>query len=106
MKITVVVAFAGAALLLAPAMAQEKAKRQRLAVATGDVVSRDQELGKSFRVRADDLPAPRATQPVSNGPLTLAFARQTPTVPDGFTATLVAKLEHPRRLLVLPNGDL
>jgi hypothetical protein len=28
------------------------------------------------------------------------------TVPEGFAATLFAKLANPRRLLVLPNGDL
>ena len=52
------------------------------------------------------MPAPGATRPVSNAPLTLPFEAQTPKVPAGFIATLFAKLEHPRRLLVLPNGDV
>jgi glucose/arabinose dehydrogenase len=95
-----------AALLIPSAFAEQKAKRQRMAVETKELVSRDQEPGKSFRVRADDLPAPRATQPVANGPLSLPFEGQTPKLPEGFAATLVAKLEHPRRLLVLPNGDV
>jgi glucose/arabinose dehydrogenase len=106
MKTTVVVALAGAALLLPPAMAQEAGEGEKLEVAAGDVVSRDQEPGKSFRVDPDGLPAPHATRSASNPPQTLAFAGQAPTVPDGFSASLVAKLEHPRRLLVLPNGDL
>jgi len=35
------------------------------------------------------------------------YQGQTPRVPEGFTATPFATgLEHPRRLLVLPNGDV
>ncbi len=104
MKIGLIVALL-LATLATPAAFAETAKRQRLA-ATTDIVSRDQELGKSHTVRPEDLPAPRATQPVSNAALTLPFDGQTPKVPDGFTATLFAKLQHPRRLLVLPNGDV
>jgi glucose/arabinose dehydrogenase len=66
----------------------------------------DQEIGKQFRISADELPKPKATPAVSNGPLALPFQDQTPKVPEGFRATLFAKLEHPRRLLVLPNGDI
>ena len=105
MKICLVVALLLVA-LATPAAFAEKAKRHRHAAATTDVVSPDQELGKSFTVRAEDLPAPHATKSVSNGPMTLPFAGQTPKVPDGFSATLFAKLKHPRRLLVLPNGDV
>src|SRR5689334_617963 len=106
MKITILAILAGAALLLAPAMAQQTGERPRQAVATGEVVSRDQDPGKSFRVEPDGLPAPHATRSVSNPPQPLAFAGQAPTLPEGFSASLVAKLQHPRRLLVLPNGDL
>ena len=93
-----------AAALIAPGA--EAAQRQRTTVATADVLARDQELGRSFRVGADDLPAPGATPAVANAPLYLPFKGHTPKVPEGFTATLFAKLEHPRRLLVLPNGDV
>ena len=93
------------AMLTTSAAFAEKAKRQ-LAAATTNIVSRDQELGQSHSVRPEDLPAPGATKPVSNAPLTLPFDGQTPRVPEGFTASLFAKLEHPRRLLVLPNGDV
>jgi hypothetical protein len=76
MKIGLIVAFL-LATLATPAAFAEKANRQRLA-ATTDLVSRDQDLGKSHTVRAEDLPAPRATQPVSNAPLTLPFDGQAP----------------------------
>ena len=37
----------------------------------------------------------------------MPYAGQVPRVPDGFTATPFATgLDHPRRLLVLPNGDV
>jgi glucose/arabinose dehydrogenase len=67
----------------------------------------DQELGRRFLVKPEDLPPPRTGPIVSNRPLTLAYHGQTPRVPEGFKATLFASgLQHPRRLLVLPNGDV
>ena len=66
----------------------------------------DQSVGKWFQHRADELPHPHATPAVSNGSLTVPFDGQAPKVPEGFLATLFAKLDHPRRLLVLPNGDI
>jgi glucose/arabinose dehydrogenase len=69
-------------------------------------VSPDQEIGKRFEITEAQLPPPYATRAVSNGPLTLPFTDQRPRVPDGFSVSLFAKLQHPRRLLVLPNGDV
>ena len=67
----------------------------------------DQELGRRFAVKPEDLPPPRTGPVVSNRPLTIAYQDQTPRVPEGFKATLFASgLQHPRRLLVLPNGDV
>lgn len=66
----------------------------------------DQVMGKVFRVTPSSLPRPNATPAVSNGPLTVPFKAQTPRVPGGFKVTLFAKLENPRRILVLPNGDI
>jgi glucose/arabinose dehydrogenase len=106
MHIGLLAALVVSALVLPSAALAENTKRQRVAAANTDLVSDDQELGKSQTVRPADLPAPRATRPVSNGPLTLPFDGQTPKVPQGFSATLFAQLEHPRRLLVLPNGDI
>jgi glucose/arabinose dehydrogenase len=106
MHISLLVALVVSALVLPQTVLAENVKRQRLAAATSDFASDDQELGKSHSVQAEDLPAPHATRAVSNGPLTLPFDGQIPKVPEGFSATLFAKLEHPRRLLVLPNGDV
>jgi glucose/arabinose dehydrogenase len=67
----------------------------------------DQQLGRRFMVKPDDLPPPRTGPMVANGPLTIPYQGQTPRVPEGFTVTAFATgLENPRRLLVLPNGDV
>src|SRR5215831_19895245 len=67
----------------------------------------DQELGRRFMVKAEDLPRPGTGPIVSSRSLTLAYHGQAPRVPEGFKATLFASgLQHPRRLLVLPNGDV
>ena len=67
----------------------------------------DQELGRRFIVKPDDLPPPKTGPLVAARPLTLPYQGQTPRLPEGFTATpFVTGLEHPRRLLVLPNGDV
>src|SRR5947207_8755241 len=67
----------------------------------------EQTLGRRFTVKAEDMPRPYSGQVVSNRSLTLAYEGQVPRVPEGFTATLFASgLAHPRRLLVLPNGDV
>jgi glucose/arabinose dehydrogenase len=87
---------------------QAQNSRTAKASASSDPASLpDQELGRRFVVKAEDLPPPRTGPVVSNRPLTLTFQDQTPRVPEGFKATLFASgLQHPRRLLVLPNGDV
>jgi glucose/arabinose dehydrogenase len=95
---------AGGAALTALSVVREVAPAQR-SPASAEAFAADQQLGKRFRISAGELPAPKPTS-IRNGPRTLAFEGQTLTVPDGFTATLFAKLENPRRLLVLPNGDI
>ena len=53
------------------------------------------------------MPSPKTGPIVSSRVLTIAYQGQTPRVPAGFEATPFATgLEHPRRLLVLPNGDV
>jgi glucose/arabinose dehydrogenase len=65
------------------------------------------EIGRRFRIDPAELPAPKTTPIVSNRPLTLTYSGQVPQVPAGFTATAFATgLANPRRLLVLPNGDV
>jgi glucose/arabinose dehydrogenase len=67
----------------------------------------EHEIGRRFRLDPAQLPAPKSSPIVTNRPLTLPYDGQVPQVPAGFKATLVASgLAHPRRLLVLPNGDV
>lgn len=67
-----------------------------------------QEPGTRYEVRPEDLPAPYASQSVSQGPQRAARPESGALqVPEGFEATLFAAgLTHPRALLVLPNGDV
>jgi len=67
----------------------------------------EQEIGKQFRITPDTLPKPYAVPSVDNSALTIPYSGQKLRAPDGFTVTAFAtKLTHPRRLLVLPNGDV
>jgi glucose/arabinose dehydrogenase len=67
----------------------------------------DQEIGRRITVKAEDLPEPKTGPVVASRPLTIPYSGQAPRVPEGFTATPFATdLEHARRLLVLPNGDV
>src|SRR5262245_36848544 len=107
----VIVATASLALTCAasvPGAAQRKDAPAQPAAQPADPASLpDQELGRKFTVKPEDLPAPKTGPVVSSRSLTLPYQSQTPRVPEGFTATLFASgLEHPRRLLVLPNGDV
>jgi glucose/arabinose dehydrogenase len=65
------------------------------------------EIGHRFRIDPTDLPGPKASPIVSNRSLIVPYSGQVPQVPAGFTATPFATgLVNPRRLLVLPNGDV
>ena len=67
----------------------------------------EHEIGRRFHIDPNDLPAPKTGPIVTNRSLVLPYAGQAPQVPPGFTATLFASgLANPRRLLVLPNGDV
>ena len=67
----------------------------------------EQKLGQRITVKAEDLPAPYKGTIMAARSLVLPRTDQVPRVPEGFTATLFASgLAHPRRLLVLPNGDV
>ena len=66
----------------------------------------EQEIGRRFRIKPENLPAPKATTVASSRSFAIPYAGQTPRVPDGFKINLFAGgLWHPQRLLVLPNGD-
>jgi len=67
----------------------------------------EQEIGHRFLVKPEDLPQPKATPVASSRSFVLSYTGQVPRVPDGFEVTLFARgLEHPRRMLVLSNGDI
>ena len=67
----------------------------------------DQEPGKRFEIRAEALPEPYADEAVRNPPNVVARGPSEPTAPEGFVVTLFAdQLKHPRKLLVMKNGDV
>ena len=102
--------FAGGATILplAPAAAQgnETSRPQAESALTQNFIA-EHEIGRRFHVDPADLPAPKTGPIVTNRPLTMRYDGQVPQVPPGFTATPFATgLTNPRRLLVLPNGDV
>src|SRR4030095_14702961 len=89
-----------------PALAQPKA-----APPTPDALKEnflaEHEIGRRFSLDPAQLPAPKSAPIVTNRVLTLPPEGHVPQVPAGFQATLFASgLANPRRLLVLPNGDV
>src|ERR1700730_1629037 len=67
----------------------------------------EHEIGRRFQLAPNNLPAPKRGPIVSNRSLVVPYAGQAPSVPEGFSATPFATgLANPRRLLVLPNGDV
>jgi glucose/arabinose dehydrogenase len=67
----------------------------------------EHEIGRRFHIDPHDLPAPKTGPIVTDRSLIVPYSGQTLQVPSGFTATLFASgLANPRRLLVLPNGDV
>ena len=87
------------------ATAQQSRSSQQ---ATFDPASNpDQELGRRFLIKAEALPPPKSDPIAASRSLVVPYAGQVPRVMEGFTATpFVTGLEHPRRLLVLPNNDV
>jgi glucose/arabinose dehydrogenase len=68
---------------------------------------KEHEPGRRIRIDPADLPAPKTGPIVTNRPLIVPYSGQAPQAPAGFTATPFATgLANPRRLLVLPNGDV
>jgi len=65
------------------------------------------EIGRRFHIDPADLPPPKTGAIVTDRPLIVPYSGQGLQVPPGFTATPFATgLVNPRRLLVLPNGDV
>ena len=64
-------------------------------------------IPRRYRIRRSAAASPKTGPVAASRSMTLPYSGQTPHVPEGFTATAFAiGLEHPRRLLVLPNGDV
>jgi glucose/arabinose dehydrogenase len=67
----------------------------------------EHEIGHRFHIDPNELPIPKIGPIVTNRSLVVPYNGQVPQVPPGFTATPFATgLANPRRLLVLPNGDV
>src|SRR2546427_5352738 len=94
------------ALCALPALAQPKAAPPAQDALKENFIA-EHELGRRFSIDPAQLPAPKSSPIVTNRSLTLPSEGQVPQVPAGFKATLFASgLANPRRLLVLPNGDV
>src|SRR6185295_3123446 len=93
-------------LVFVPALAQRSPPPPQTAVFDPATLP-DQEIGRRITIKAEDLPPPKTGPIVASRSMVVPYQDQRPRVPDGFTATPFATgLEHPRRLLVLPNGDV
>jgi glucose/arabinose dehydrogenase len=89
-----------------PALAQPKAAPPAQDALTENFLA-EHEIGRRFSIDPAQLPAPKSSPIVTNRSLTLPAEGHVPQVPVGFKATLFAAgLANPRRLLVLPNGDV
>ena len=97
-------------LALSPANAQKTSAPDPASNAKDELAQSFQaehEIGRRFHVDPNDLPAPKTGPIVTDRSLVVPYDGQSLQLPPGFTATLFAKgLVHPRRLLVLPNGDV
>jgi len=90
----------------AVAIAQHGSSTQQT-VATDPASNPDQELGRSFLIKAEGLPPPKSGPIAASRSLVIPYSGQAPRVMEGFAATpFITGLEHPRRLLVLPNNDV
>ena len=47
----------------------------------------DQEIGRRFTIKVDDLPPPKTGPIAASRSMVVPYAGQAPQVPDGFTAT-------------------
>src|SRR5262245_24615376 len=101
-----------AMILLMPALAERNATPAPPAAgnagpAVNPATPPEQQIGEKFTVKAENLPPPKTGPVVASRSMIVPFADQKPRAPEGFTVTAFATgLEHPRRLLVLPNGDV
>src|SRR5262249_55363953 len=94
------------ALCVLPALAQPHAAPPAPDALKENFIA-EHDLGRRSSIDPAQLQGPNSSPIVPNRSLTLPTEGQAPQVPAGFTATLFASgLANPRRLLVLPNGDV
>src|SRR5207237_7319383 len=92
---------------LSPAAAQKKPAPAESKDELAQNFLAEHEIGRRFQINAAALPEPKTPPIVTNRSLIVPFNGQVLQVPPGFTATPFATgLVKPRRLLVLPNGDV
>src|SRR5947208_10479769 len=101
---------AAAVLALSPASAQQQPVPGQGPVTKEELAQNFQaehEIGHRFHIDPNDLPAPKTGPIVTDRSLIVPFSGQALEVPPGFAAAPFATgLVTPRRLLVLPNGDV
>jgi glucose/arabinose dehydrogenase len=101
MRLFPALAAAAALLTSLPAAAQQRAAAAR------ENFQIEHEIGRRFQIDPANLPGPRIGQMTRNGPQVVAYDGQSLALPPGFTATPFASaIQDPRRLLVLPDGDV
>ncbi|MFL5267018.1 MAG: PQQ-dependent sugar dehydrogenase [Stellaceae bacterium] len=105
-----VAACAAGVLALSSAAAQEKAAIGEGSDTKDELAQNfaaEHEIGRRYHFDPNDLPPPKTGPIVADRSLVVPFNGQKLEVPPGFTAApFVTGLVNPRRLLVLPNGDV
>jgi glucose/arabinose dehydrogenase len=110
-SLIVLAASAAAVLALSPASAQQQAAPPGQGSVTKEELVQnfqaEHEIGRRYHFDPNDLPPPKTGPIVADRSLVVPYDGQKLEVPPGFTAApFVTGLVHPRRLLVLPNGDV
>ena len=99
-----------AVLALSSASAQQQAAPVQGSVTNEELAQNFQaehEIGRRYHFDPNDLPPPKTGPIVADRSMIVPFNGQKLEVPPGFTAApFVTGLVNPRRLLVLPNGDV
>ena len=103
---SIVTACLAAILALSSAAGQQKAAADPKDELAQNFLA-EHEIGRRFHIDPADLPVPKSGAIVTNRSLVVPYDGQGLQVPPGFAATPFATgLANPRRLLVLPNGDV
>src|SRR5580692_10820115 len=110
-SLIVLAASAAVVLALSPASAQQQAAAPGQGSVTKEELAQnfqaEHEIGRRYHFDPNDLPPPKTGPIVADRSLVVPYDGQKLEVPPGFTATPFATgLANPRRLLVLPNGDV